>query len=250
MTPDLLARVGAVGPYFEIAAGERPDAAGFRPLSALYGDRRVLEGYVAEVGRRLGSDQRRVAASTLHIGTAARLWSVALGAAVLTGRVRDLAPDRLLWRTPPTGPIELWLPRPSACPPPGTAVGAPSPAALVDALHDTVMVRNLEPFARVLRREFTLSPLTLRGNAASALVGAARVLGGHAPGAGGDPVALAGALLDREPMAGEGVLDRDPLAYRRGSCCLYYRAPGGGMCGECVLHRRPGGVPVRRGVAG
>ncbi|MCQ6552047.1 (2Fe-2S)-binding protein [Streptomyces sp. C10-9-1] len=249
MTPELLARVAAVGPYFAVTAGERPDATGFRPLSALYGDRRVLEEYVAEVGRRLGSDQRRVAASTLHIGTAARLWSVALGAAVLTGRVPDLAPGRLLWRTPAAGPMELWLPGPATAPPSGTAAEEPSPAALVDALHDTVMVRNLEPFAAALRRHFTLSPLTLRGNAASALVGAARVLGERAPGAGGDPVALAGALLDREPMAGEGVLDRDPLAYRRGSCCLYYRAPGAGMCGECVLHRRRGGAPVR-GVRG
>jgi iron complex transport system ATP-binding protein len=27
--------------------------------------------------------------------------------------------------------------------------------------------------------------------------------------------------------------------YRRTSCCLYYRVPGGGLCGDCVLTTQP-----------
>ena len=27
-------------------------------------------------------------------------------------------------------------------------------------------------------------------------------------------------------------------AFTRRTCCLYYRLPGGGLCGDCVLHQR------------
>jgi iron complex transport system ATP-binding protein len=30
------------------------------------------------------------------------------------------------------------------------------------------------------------------------------------------------------------------MSYRRTSCCLYYRAPRGGLCGDCVLTSKPG----------
>jgi hypothetical protein len=38
-------------------------------------------------------------------------------------------------------------------------------------------------------------------------------------------------------LAGSGVvtLTGDRLAFRRRSCCLYYRLPGGGYCGDCPL---------------
>ncbi|NED81420.1 (2Fe-2S)-binding protein, partial [Streptomyces sp. SID11233] len=29
------------------------------------------------------------------------------------------------------------------------------------------------------------------------------------------------------------------VAYRRNSCCLYYRTPRGTLCGDCVLHTAP-----------
>ncbi|MGH3410268.1 MAG: (2Fe-2S)-binding protein [Streptosporangiaceae bacterium] len=34
-------------------------------------------------------------------------------------------------------------------------------------------------------------------------------------------------------MTGEG------LGFRRHSCCLYYRLPGGGLCGDCALAAPP-----------
>jgi hypothetical protein len=46
-------------------------------------------------------------------------------------------------------------------------------------------------------------------------------------------------------LAGTGELrpprppDRD-WSFRRRSCCLYYRVPGGELCGDCVLSHRPG----------
>jgi ferric iron reductase protein FhuF len=67
----------------------------------------------------------------------------------------------------------------------------------------------------------------LAGNAASALVGTARVLGWGWP--------LAERALARGWLAGA------LAGSRRTTCCLYYRVPGGGLCGDCVLDRVPGG---------
>ncbi|QGV77242.1 (2Fe-2S)-binding protein [Streptomyces ficellus] len=227
VTTDVFARVSAIGPYFAVSHGPRPDASRYRPLSELYGDHEVLDRYVEAVARRLGTGQRRVAASTLHIGTAARLWSIGLATASLTGRVPDLAPGRLWWRTPESGPIDLWLPE--------ATTTAAAPDGLADGLHEAVVVRNLLPLADAVRRHYGVSPHALRGNAASALIGAVRVLLAHAPGAPHPPVPLATALLEREPLAGAGAFTAQPLTYRRRSCCLYYRVRGAGYCGDCVL---------------
>jgi hypothetical protein len=66
------------------------------------------------------------------------------------------------------------------------------------------------------------------GNAASALAGSLNV----GP-AGGGRAALVRALLAREPLAGAGSFGAD--GFVRNNCCLYYRVPGGGMCGDCGL---------------
>ncbi|GGU48470.1 hypothetical protein GCM10010274_41470 [Streptomyces lavendofoliae] len=241
VTARTLARVTAVGPYFAVTGGPRPDARDFRPFTALLHDPPALAAYVAETGRRLGTDgppdtdRRRVAASTFHLGTAARLWSVALATATLTGRAADLAPERVWWRTPRSGPVELWLPRPAA-----TTAGD-----LPGALYETVVARLLLPLGAALRRDFGLSPRVLHGNTASALVGAVRVLLARIPDAPRSPLPVAAALLAREPLASAGALTTDPLAYHRDNCCLYYRIPGNGYCGDCVL-RRPGPRPDGR----
>ncbi|MEU8785332.1 (2Fe-2S)-binding protein [Streptomyces sp. NPDC048637] len=228
MTTDTLAQVSAVGRYFAVSCGPRTDAADFLPLTDLYGEQAVLEGAVEAVGLRLGTDQRRVAASTLHIGTAARLWSVALAVTALTGEVPDLAPERLWWRAAQSGPIDLWLPE---------RVAAARGDEVPDALYESVVVRNLLPLDEAMRRHFRLSPQVLRGNAAATLVGAVHTLDARAPDAPHPPLPLVTALLEREPLKSAGTLTVHPLAYRRRNCCLYYRVPGVGYCDECVLNR-------------
>ncbi|ORT57239.1 (2Fe-2S)-binding protein [Streptomyces sp. CB03238] len=225
-TTDTLRRVSAIGPYFAVSCGPRPDSARFRPLTGLYENPELLAAYVADVGERLGTDQKRVAASTLHIGTAARLWSIALAGAALSGRAPDLAPERLWWRAAESGPIDLWMPEP----------GAVADGELHDAVHATVLVQNLLPLGTALARHFGLSAHVMRGNAASALIGAVRVLTLRVPHAPHSALRLAAALLSREPLAGAGVFTAEPLTYRRRSCCLYYRVPGNGFCGDCVLN--------------
>ncbi|MCT7351950.1 (2Fe-2S)-binding protein, partial [Streptomyces sp. 15-116A] len=128
-----------------------------------------------------------------------------------------------------SGPDELWLRAPGTLP--------QEPAA---ALHATVALGNLTPLNAAVRRLSGLSPHILRGNSASALVGALRVLLTQAPHPPYPVTGLVRALLDREPLTGAGVFTAAgrTLAFRRSSCCLYYRAPGGGLCGDCVLHDR------------
>lgn len=237
LTPDVLARVSTIGPYFAVTTGPRVEdggasraegsGGGFRPLTDLYSDPGALEEGVRIVSGRLGTDQPRVAASTLHLGTASRLWSIALACAALTGRVPDLGPDRLWWRLPASGPLDLWLP--------DLREVAQEP---LPALLHTVAVQNLAPWADAVRRVSGVSPHTLRGNAASALIGAHRVLSARTPDPFLPVAPLVRALLGRPPLAGAGTYRATPpgpLDFRRRSCCLYYRVPGAGTCGDCVL---------------
>ncbi|MFE5773555.1 (2Fe-2S)-binding protein [Streptomyces sp. NPDC056485] len=221
----VLRRLAAVGPFFTVPYGKEPPGEGFRPLSELYGP--ALEPYVAEVGRRIGSGPGRVAASTAQFGIAARLWSVGLGCAALGGRVPDLGADRVWWRLPAGGSLELWLPEPGRGDLPAGALG------------ETVL-GNLAGLDARLRERYGVSPKVLRGNAASGLVGAVRMLLDRVPG--GAAVSLAAELLAEEgPLGGTGAFIHEEglgVAFVRRSCCLYYRVPGGGLCGDCVLRTR------------
>ncbi|MFJ7586520.1 (2Fe-2S)-binding protein [Streptomyces sp. NPDC097617] len=218
---DVLRRLAAVGPFFTVSYGTEPPGPGFRPLTALYGEQ--LGPHVAEVGRRIGTGPGRVAASTAQFGIVSRLWSLGLGSAALAGRVPDLAADRVWWRLPEAGSLQLWLPE-------------PGPGLPAEALGESVLA-NLAVLDAALRERFGVSAKVLRGNAASGLVGALRVLIDRVPG--GAAVQLAGALLaDGGALAGTGTFIHEEglgVAFVRRSCCLYYQVPGGGLCGDCVL---------------
>ncbi|MQS15410.1 (2Fe-2S)-binding protein [Streptomyces kaniharaensis] len=225
-------RLAAVGPYFALDTAAAPGDApppGFRPLRELYdgGPDGPLAERVRIVAQRLGTAEPRVAASILHLGLAARFWSMGLGAAVLLGAVPSL--EQAWLRIPDQGPIDLWTT------PPEPATGR----KLSDQLHEAVLVGQLEPLAAAVRSVVPLSGRLLLGNAASALAGTLRVLDAHAPGAAR---ALAAEVLDRPPLAGTGTLHTGPrgTAFRRTSCCLYYRVgPGAGVCGDCCFTRPP-----------
>ncbi|MFF3597008.1 (2Fe-2S)-binding protein [Kitasatospora indigofera] len=261
---DLAARLAAVGPYFEILTGTpgQPDrTAGLRPLRELYatGPGSVLAERIPAVAERLGTAELRVAASILQLGLASRLWSVALGAAALGGTTVDLHPDRAEALLPPQGPLLLRLPPPDGererggvrpGERPGPATGAPArqqPSAAL--LYRAVVTENLVPLAAAVRAVVPVSEGLLRGNAASALAGALRVLHGWAaarrPEAARTARRLADDLLGLGPLAGTGTLTcAGPAAvpaFRRTSCCLYYRiGPRAGICGDCVFDAPPG----------
>jgi len=247
-----LAAAAGAGPYF--ALEPRPQGAGWRPARLLVTDPATLAGLVAHaravIAARAGlapaEVAERVAASIVFLGLAARLVSPSLGAAVLGGVVPDLTLDNLYWRPVDGGPVTLAVGGPGPVTgqkighaPPG---GQPGDAA---ALLSERCVQGLaDPVAGAFRAAFRLSPLVLRGNIASALAGAAGVLARSFPDRAEYAGQLAARILDLPPLRGSGELVQ-PDASRptrflvRRSCCLYYRVPGGGTCGDCVLTPEP-----------
>ncbi|MEU0026715.1 (2Fe-2S)-binding protein [Streptomyces sp. NPDC006335] len=187
--------------------------------SDVYGN--TLNFRVRKVADALGAQEPRIAASIAHQGLAARLWSVALGCAVLYGHIPDLAPHRLRWDPDASAPDDLWL---------DAVTWLPGDAGTI---AEVVLHGHLEPLAVVLRTEYRPATGLLWGNAGSALAGAARQLG-HRADLATRARDLAAELLAHPLLA--GTLDGTG---RRRSCCLYYRLPGGGLCGDCCFTRAP-----------
>lgn len=103
-----LTELDAVGGFFAL----RTDPSGGKgaPLARLYaGETAPLTSRIDTVAARLGTAERRVAASVAHLGLAARLWSIALGSAALHGEIPDLDPARLHWAPERSAPDDLWL---------------------------------------------------------------------------------------------------------------------------------------------
>ncbi|ONH60110.1 hypothetical protein CcI49_11890 [Frankia sp. CcI49] len=312
-----LASLAAISPYFEadvLDAIERPaptasasdvEHARFEPVAVaeLNSGGAALAAAVDGVNERLGGVERRVAASTLALGHAARLWSVALGTWATSGIVPDLdpavlrvqprltAPLRLIvdrpagWRPAPAASAAPWTPAASAAPgtpatpttaaptlatPTWPAVQAEGHLEAADLIREVIVERNLRPYFAAVRAETGLALGLLWGNAASALVGAtgmlirflrtqpnkastapatapataARLARACAEDSGAGIGRLTARLLATPPLAGTTVhsLTPDgqlvvPSVVRR-SCCLFYRVPGGGTCGDCPLDRR------------
>ncbi|MFI8946114.1 (2Fe-2S)-binding protein [Streptomyces sp. NPDC053750] len=249
-----LAALRPLGGFFVLHASQPPPrplptlahvhAAGHRDAGHEAGAPDVHEDPLAfrvrKVGAALRTPETRVAASVAHQGLAARLWSVTLGCAVLYGRVPDLAPRLLHWDPDAGAPDDLWL----------TEVH-PLPAD-APTIADVVLRAHLTPLTATLHARHRVATGLLWGNAASALAGAGRQLEGWAHGHGRTDTAararsLTAELLDHPLLAGTGTVTTPApapgsatgTAFRRRSCCLYYRAPGAGVCGDCCFTRPP-----------
>lgn len=205
-----LAEVAAIGGYFAMSTGPVPPGA--VSLATLASSDAALEPCVADVGRRLATDDRRVAASIFFQGLAARLWSPVVAAELLFGTGLRFEPASTWWH--PTD---------------GCFAEDPEPGSV-----DDVWPELLSPLADQIRSVVGLSEHILRGNAASALVGSLAVLARARPELTKASGELARRhLSDGRPLAGTGAFTE--RGFVRRSCCLYYRVPGGGLCGDCVL---------------
>ncbi|MFE5917182.1 (2Fe-2S)-binding protein [Streptomyces sp. NPDC056468] len=189
---------------------------------------------VRKVANALHAPELRIAASVAQQGLAARLWSVTLGCAALYGRIPDLDPGLLHWDPDGSAPADLWL----------TEV-RPLPADPA-TVSDVVLHGHLQPLTDAVHARYRVATGLLWGNAGSALAGAARQLDQWAHAGGRTDVAararaLATELFGHPLLAGTGTLTG--TAFRRRSCCLYYRVPGGGVCGDCCFTRAPRSSP-------
>lgn len=234
-----LRRAGRVGPYFDVDTERRGD--GWRPLADLTSDAAVLRAQVSATRAALadrcatGCDDvdERAAASVYLLGLAARLVSPVLATAALGGVVPVLDPRTVHWQVREGGPLGLAL-TPGAA---ATGDGAPELAALV---HRHLVEPVLAPLVDLARAEFRTSPRVLWGDVASAVGGAVTVLAQAEPTRAQRASAVAAAVLAGGVLAGTArVRGRAPFLLARNSCCLYYRVPGGGTCGDCVLVHPP-----------
>ncbi|MEU9734581.1 ferric iron reductase [Streptomyces sp. NPDC048002] len=235
LDPDLTA-LRPLGGFFVLRTSRAP-ARSLPTLAETYG-RGTSDVYVdsmtfrvRKVGASLGAPEVRIAASVAQQGLAARLWSVALGCAVRYGVLPDLDPERLRWDPDAGAPDDLWL----------TEV-RPSGRDLADA----VLLGHLRPLTDLVHTRFRVAEGLLWGNAASALAGSARLLEQWARARGrteeaGRTRALTAELFAHPLLAGTGTWTG--TAFRRRSCCLYYRVPGGGVCGDCCFERPPRSSP-------
>jgi hypothetical protein len=220
-----IAAAAAAGPFFQLAVVEESTPGQWRPADA------DLGGLAEVAAARLGTHEPRVTASILHLDAAARLWSPVLACGLLHGVVPDLS--GLLVTTGP--PIRFGVRAPAGW-------AAPTPADLAE-LSAAIVAGQLRRIAAALPARMTAG--LLRGNSASAMTGALGELVRANPLLAGPARQLAGLLLTTPELRGSGELTDDALSFRRRSCCLYYRVPGGGLCGDCCLERAPAREPHR-----
>ncbi|RJL35815.1 (2Fe-2S)-binding protein [Bailinhaonella thermotolerans] len=215
-----LADAAGLGPFFTLTLGG-PDE-GWHPVRLSYA--RGMSDLVTRTAAGYGTGEVRVAASIVQLGHAARLWSPLLACAAMHGVVPDLT---ALQRADE-----------------GTALRLPAPAGRLAGdldqatglLYRIVVNEHLEPLAAGLRVK--IAPRLLYGNAASALAGAAHAALTARPGLRVPLTRLTTALLGTGRLAGLGEITGPGLTFRRRTCCLYYRVPGGAKCGDCALTAR------------
>ena len=223
-----------MNPYFvweDFAPG-----AGWRPFTDLLeppvAAERVAvarETLVAMFGLDPATVPVRVVASVTFLGVASRL----LAPPLITPR--RPAPEQLYWKPVPGGPWPMACAEPQGRQdrpqePPGEPPGEPPRGPGTDTYRERILLGLVAPLAAVFQAEFRLSPKVLWGNVSSALAGAAGQLDDAAVWA------TVAELLAVAPLAGTADLRGRTL--RRRNCCLYYRIPGGGTCGDCVLRPR------------
>ncbi|HYK30436.1 MAG TPA: (2Fe-2S)-binding protein [Streptosporangiaceae bacterium] len=223
-----LRAAASLGMFFRLA-DPGLDEAGWQPAGLLYASGSgALDAMLDDAAARLGGCERRVAASLLFQGYAARLLSPQVGCLVTSGCVPAVPAASLRWRRPDAEVVELGL---------EAGTGWLGPA---DVLTEVMLTQSfhshLRPLADAVRARVRIPATVLRDNAASALVGALR-LADDKIGRAWRPGwrLLAEMALAHPRLRGSGTIGLGEPAFVRRSCCLYYRVDNGGLCGDCPL---------------
>lgn len=222
---EALARAAAFGPYFTAHRDSSRLALSARKF--MQGDQLRLA--LVAVGAEIGTRETRVAASTLQYGLAARLWSLVLGVWRCGGVVLDLR--GLSYVVTAAGSVSPVLADPRAWDSSSLATDE-----VAELIASSVIGQQLADFHVALHAVVPVADGLLWGNAASALVSAARAVTAKQPGE--QFGAVIAALLSREPLTGRLVSTADGRVRRR-SCCLWYRTRHRDSCGDCPLTGRP-----------
>jgi iron complex transport system ATP-binding protein len=222
-----LADVSTVGGYFHLDTG--PGGPSWQPLARFFTGHDEFTARIAAAADLLKTREMRIAASILHLGIAVRLWSPLLGAAVLHHTLPDWDSRTLHYKPVPSGPLPLRLPAPSARP-----ITGPHPA---DAIFTSIepLLRDL---GALVHATVKIAPRLLWGNAASALGGTVRAIARARPDHAADALALGAQLLQLGDLRRTGHFTESAPGqpfFTRTTCCLYYRIPNGGKCGDCAL---------------
>jgi len=233
---DALRIAAGIGPYFVVE--HVTDDSGWIALASLIDNADLLGERVHVVrtalSRVVGGDlakiEPRVAASTHALALVSRLAAPAVATGALTSTVVAPVLGEVFWRPVDRGPVPFAY----RCP---ELVRAESPDELATAIHDHVIAPIIAPLVDAFADTFHLSHQVLWGNVASAIAGAATMIRSARPDHAADAIELAAALTSTPMLAGSGQY-RETDGQRffiRNNCCLFYRIPGGGFCGDCVL---------------
>ena len=180
----------------------------------------VLSGRVESTRTYLsaggGEPAVRVAASVTQLGLVARLISPALACQVHSGSMPVMELDGLWWQP---------------------AMGSLFPLS-VDSGRTGTWVELLDGPVSELVRLFAVSERVLWGNVASAINGAAGMIGSARPDLAADATALATTMLGAPQLRDASTRHPDGRFQRRSCCLIYQAAPGrsrDALCGDCVL---------------
>lgn len=243
---DVLGAAAGAGPFFVLEQEEPPQSTGdappWWPFTRLVGsDLRsggdLLSRRVAAVTEVVAERARvtpaqidpRAAASLVHLGLAARLVSPPLAAALLGGGLLHLDPHALYWRDV-LGPVPLTQPGVRMTP-----VDPDDVVTIATAIAGALVAGPVAALTAAIGAT-GVSPRVLWGNVASSFAAAAAGLVRAAPQRAATVCAVVDSVLGQAPLRGHGsFVPGAARRFKRTSCCLYYRVPGGGYCGDCVL---------------
>jgi len=210
--PHLRGRVGAAG-------------AEDLPATRLVGDGDALLATVRSTGAGRGAPDDTVAASLFLQAYAYRVAGTTLACAAVAGA----APDP----SAATVAVALARHRPAAV----TYLADVTFAG--PALDERLFAGHLDRLVAATRARVALGERLVWGNVAAAVVAAARAVAGTAEDAAA-AWAWFDAWLATAPHGLAGLGTGGAGAYRRRTCCLWWKASGGGLCADCPLDHPPG----------
>jgi hypothetical protein len=248
------ARLGArFGPYFALDqlgprgpldGGERgadgwlPVAELADPASVAFNKRMVAVRTALAAGRAQPPEavDPRVAVSVAQLGLCARLVAPALALTVAGDGSITLDPRWIFWRDVLGGPFPLGLDHPL---PAGDPATRGRPDRLAAGFTAGVLTPVVAPIVEAVAAAHPVSRHVLWGNVASAVAGAAKMMGRAEPALAQPAWRVVDELCEGAdgPLRGAG-RRVDAIRFRRRSCCLIYRLAQAGaraVCEDCVL---------------